>query len=1012
MANTVQSAMAPSIGPPPSSRRAVQQVGVDAANTIDLTGLDETDNDTSTLVAEGFTSKVKTEGRQSPPGCSSETPKRLPEDANTMSEREHESSSDDNNIIRAIRGHYQPYNPPRVEKRKDPPGKDDDAAGTPTINTSIFLNLHEKEWKPRKYRKMLGHYTEKFRRVPSSHSKPAAEQTRAQPGSQKQPLKSTLFKDVTQTSQEQRASSADAVNNHRRKSKTRHASGKQASKTVNNVGVQPPTYDLTGDINPIDSEVRVPGSKASSDGVYKRDAVPLERQQTTTSREPETRANRANNVGSASRVNEDEVHDATAQFKALESQYDQQKQLVLIDADAARRKAAPSSTAAPNPQSRPPRPSRPLRRPQAPSRPSAPRQPQAARQPPVPGPSQTRDPGTSRPLRKVTDLPRSRPRPYPEARAGSINRDEFQDVAVQMQTLQAQLPQPSQTTLIDRLPSGSSQPKQRALPRRVSMPLRDKQSLTSVSDFRASQRRRQIERDVNKQSAHESAEQREQLIEQKFNNYLSNRRRKELARCKTRNEEFWTYGGGDLGSDSEEEEPEPFARRVPLSHALETTQSEFVTQYVVFASEPHSGCDHEHGKCLRRRQAFDEVELANAYAEVLLKGPSRPPRRGKNASKARKNPAAPSPSRIQIDSYEETYHNGMLTARLTLVNGKSIYCEVRRECQAVGSLNPDALRKKWAKEEFIQLHRRRYDVWLIKVIPTEFIERERQDKDEQERNRQREELETINDQETASGETSREEGHDEVEEREIVTALEGDELRAALASLPTPNSSPPHSNDKAEDDDMRDESGSDTASDAEDDISRSSTPTLQGGRPPSPEARAHPACGHPARGRGPNPWLFEEYEPILCGSFTDLRSANDRAFDVAVLHWKPRTLNMDAQLHYRDHVKTAVEREREVTDMDSERADIVFPVPPWDGHDDHRPWGFVHSRVMVQETVLEGPRDVGAELVREEEEEEGREEREEEEPVGVRRCDDDAGRKVESQAGLARETDEEISQED
>lgn len=548
-----------------------------------------------------------------------------------------------------------------------------------------------------------------------------------------------------------------------------------------------------------------------------------------------------------------------------------------------------------------------------------------------------------------------------------------------MQSLQARLQQPKQTTLIDHFPNEfePSQPKQRAPARRVSMPRKDSQDLTFVPDSRAATRLQRIKRDVNKDYGHEPAEQRDLVIQQKFDSYLKRRRQREGPRYRTQMEDRLAYheGRGAMGavfSDSEDEEPEPFARIVPLSHALKTTQSGFVTQYAVFVSEPHDGgCAHEHGECLRRRQVFDELASANAYAEVLLKGPSRaPPARGKK--KAPNVPKKP-PPKLQIESYQESYKDGLLTALLKLANGKSIYCEVRRERQAVGALDPDALRKKWAKEEFIQFYRKRFDVWLIRVVPIAYLEREQQDKDQEERNRQREETEKMSDRhETPPRETDREEGGDEevMDEMEITTALEGDDLRTALANLPSPTQS---EDVTTQDTDVRDGSSHDAASEAGSDVSMSSTSTL---REEAPAGSHH----HEARGRGPNPWVGEEYQTILCGSFTALRDANETAFRAAVLHWRPRTPNMDAVEHYEDQVRAALAREREVTDMDRERADIVFPVPAWHGHDDHRPWGFVHSRVMVQETVLEGPRDVGAELVREgerageagaEEEEEG-----------------------------------------
>lgn len=952
----------------------MQQSGGDRAHAIDLTSLDDSDIDGYINVGNSSKSSVSPIGR--PPVLKSRSSESLDASPNTVNlkiEQSREPSSDDNDLILALRKGRGGPNHQQVVKRKCPPGNANNIGvvwpfsqstdrDNKSVNTSILLNLdldEEVEENDRKRRKIDEYNDKSPQYAPGIPSQVVDNHHSAQRNNHYQPDQDIPSKALEQDTPIQRASSADVVDIRAAKKPPRW---KGTPKLLRRDKGQHHSHGPARGIKPDVNNSYVVSSEAGGDGP-RGNPAPVNSQQMTTSTEFKTKEKSAKNAGAA-RISEAKISKAAAQFKALAAPHSKQRNTPLADlTGSARRRAVPSSTARANGRPQPPRQSQPSSQSQLPQHPRPPPRSQPPRQ------SQPSSrPQALRQVHRTTEPRQSRPRP--STRPPPINEEELRNAAAQFQTLQAQYPQPRQTILIDRPPVGTY-PRPMPAARRVNNPSGNDQEPIVIRERQTAQRRRRIEIEVNRKFAQESEEQRARIVARKFDEYLERRRRREVARIRTRHEDHLTVEGleamGEVSTGSEEDErEEPVTRKVPFSQALEATNSGFVTQYVVFASKPHKGCgDGEHVECLRRTQAFDELELANAYAEQLLKGPStRLPKKGSRASalKAKKPPA-----KLQIDSYQERYKNGMLSGLLTLTNGKAVFCEVRKENQAVGALDPALLRKKWAREEFIQSYRKRYDVWMIKIIPTAFSEREEQDgrkeiveRGEHEENggeHEENEEETVATEapEDKSQDRGENRGENRGEEAPITPALEGGELRAALANLPAPNTN--------QDTSTQDENSDyDAASEAISAIS--STSTLQPERPSSPPRISYSA---PARHPGPNPWLYEEYRPILCGSYTDRRLANTQAFSAAETGWKPRTASMDAWEHYQGAVREAIRREREATDLDGDLADIEFPVPAWHGHDDHRPWGFVHSRVLVQETTLEGPRDIGAEFVGEDE---------------------------------------------
>lgn len=905
-----------------SSGPSVEPSGGNGTNAIDLTGLDESDADI--VIKKNGNSLVKiprSRGALNDPTAT----------VNTTAKRSRESSSDENDLMLALRkGKRRSNNVHWVEKCKHPQEKDEDdkttrlassAARDGVVNTAILLNVDPDELKGPKHPKIDGRHSKRSGTASNAHNQVARDPV-ADPILKQQPRYDRSTQSVSSKVQEQsslkkKASSVDVISSHHRATKSR-VRGKG---TLNNHGldqVQRPDQDSAGNIKAGAYDFHAPGSETRDTGPKDGSAF-AKTHKATTSKEYEAKEKRAKDARAA-RISEDKVSNAAAQMRALQARHPQPRNTILVDSiDTRRRKVRTPGVVRANRQLQ------------------LPRNPQASRQiQPLPQYQPRRQAYSSQQPQREASFRQQRPQP--NVRVTNINKEDFQDAAAQIQMLQAQHTEPRRPTLINRLPANLPRQKQRPTTGRINDSKGGTQNLTSDLERRAANRRRRIEAEVKEKFTHESEEFRARFVDQRFDEYLSRAISREAARQRTRNEEHLTVEGleamGDASSDSEYEEP--IVGRIPLSQALKETNSGFVTQYVVLASEPHEGCK-KHDQCLKRRQAYGELELANAYAEQLLKGTTPKPSKSGRPSKAKKPPP-----RLQIDSYQETYKDGMLSGLLQLANGKVIYCEVRKEQQAIGVLDPNVLRKKWARKEFIQLYRKRYDVWLTKVVPIAFSEREEQDEDEQ--NKRKKTLEEKREQkkqeeQNVTAETRQDKDGDRVEDASPRNATQDQDMDI-------------HDNNN-------DGGDYDAASEASSDCSVSSTSTMQQPCPPSPPHRSH----HPSRHPGPNPWLYEEYRHILCGSYTDLRLANEAAFRAAKNVWKPRSPNLDAWEHYSQYVQEAIEQERQVTDMDDDRADLVFPVPAWHGHDDHRPWGFVHSRISVQETVLEGPRDIGAEFV-------------------------------------------------
>lgn len=1041
--------------------RSSGQPGSNRAHAIDLTNLNESDDEGISIIGKSSLKPRTKPDKPSlvPPHVSlsseavASSSKEL--EAKSTTKRHRESSSDDNDILMAIRKKKHRPKSDDIEKCKRPPSNEQNIA-TPNlasphvstaassltvrdnqrVNTSLLLKIDIDEFKGSKNH-ITHHHHHKTSRpksntlnvVADSHrgvDQPVTVPIHAHPDSHTQSSQRASLTNNTQAPIVKRNRSADITSSRHGATKIGQTRGKE---TLNTQSFHRPHLQRPGCSSATDAkpESDIPHILWSSvdDKKTVKDPPPSDGHHSTTWKASASREKSPKDRKALSHISEDKIHEAAAQFKALQAQQDPSRHTKLVDSKNITPRVAVSSNAyagARSSQPCPPQtqpsmvrpsevqdivqshPSLSLRPPTPPRSPKFPRVPPPQR--PQGAPRSLQSPGTHQPLRvpqsslqrgNTVEWLQARSRPLPKV--PPIKNSEFENAAALIRTMQTQnslRSPPKQTALINRMPTKLLEPQRPNPPfRNISIPRRNVQDPMSNLDYRARKRYRAIQLRLQKSHGHESEEFRAHLLDEKFHEYLARRPKTDALRDRTKNgdhpkvEDVEAKAYDPSDDDGENEEATSIGR-VPLSQALEATQSGFVTQYAVFASGPHEACRGQaHGECLKRIKAFDQVDSANDFAELLLKAPPAPPKtsgkKGARPSKAQRGKPIP---KFQIDSYQETYRDGMLSGLIKLRNGQSIVCEVRKEVQAVGNLSPHTLKRKWANGAFVETYRKRYDVWLIKVVPTAFAERAQRDKEAwaKRREEEKEEREKTEEGDKAATELHDDkEGQERVQKAEIITGLEGDELRAALARLPAPNDKNVPDNrtgnvemkgnnngihqkegeEKREQDELGED---DIVSEAGTDASTSSTSTLQ------PEERQPSSPPYHCRRdyfHSPNPWRCEEYIPLLCGSYTTLRLANEQAFRAAELEWKPRTARLAAVLHYKDEIKDAIDQERELTDLDNERVEIRFPVPKWHGHDDHRPWGFVYSCVMVHETVLEGPRDIGADFVQEEEEEAG-----------------------------------------
>lgn len=532
----------------------------------------------------------------------------------------------------------------------------------------------------------------------------------------------------------------------------------------------------------------------------------------------------------------------------------------------------------------------------------------------------------------------------------SIN---FDNAAADMKALFAQYEQKRTTTLVDSLPASviTAQPDSQSRARAArNVGIREKDEVQRQEMLFRKQLNR-IRQKVRRDYPDETEEVRNRIIEERFDTYKDKKIRRDLNERERFKACLLTVDfleGNIGGSAFNGEEVDLNARRIPASQALEPTQT--IVHYPVYMTEP-LGEDENYENFLKRTNSFGKLESANFYAKRLLEGPSSPTsNRSRDISR-------------RVVSQSIMYSNGLLFGSVRLGDGRGIYVVVRKEEMLFGNLDPDALRNKWIDEDVLDLYRKRYDIWSVKLVPKAWLDKEADDEEARaardrtnERAKEREKRQEERRSNKRQHEVS-DKGTEAVAEDHDPQGLEGAKLRAALEALSNPTSTRCFSADNEFDEESADESSEDTDDGVDDEAhSQASDETLRCENGPSSHSGAY---GSPYA-RYPN--FYEDYavRNECVASYTDLHLANEQALDLARQVWRPRTALMDAVLHYENLVLPAL-RSTAADLNDQQALELQFPEFP--GHKDHRPWGFVWAQILVRETELRGPRELGVDFV-------------------------------------------------
>lgn len=532
------------------------------------------------------------------------------------------------------------------------------------------------------------------------------------------------------------------------------------------------------------------------------------------------------------------------------------------------------------------------------------------------------------------------------------SRNEFAEAEAQMKALQEQYKKKSTTIFVDSLPADLGMPKPNHLSRRravrnVSMRQRDE---TERNEALIRKQRSRIKSAVLKEYARKPEEFQAQVIQERLDVYLERKKKRERDTRERLKKNLLTV---DFLEDNEAggfngEEVDLDSRRIPAPQALGPDQTMVI--YPVYFTEPMiRGANYEN--FLRRTKAFGILDSANLYAKRLLEGSSSP-------SSAR---ATSKGKRAVAQCYR--YVNGQLCGFIELGDGRVIYVQVEKEQQAVGNLHPSVLLNKYVDEEVLELYRPRYDVWLITVTPRAWLDIEKSEiKARLKRDRQQEREKKRETKRDAKRQGKRSQQADSAHEKPVAEddeaqGLEGAGLRAALKAISAPGSGsgPQIGADDDGEDLVEDTDDDETSSQATADSNHSSTSSS------AETVRCSSTPFGPLHSRFPNHYHDEVYKTHLLGSYTERRLANEQALVLAESWWKPRGAQIDAWLAYEAQVKH-MKQQKDQADLDSELLDMSFDVPKYYGRTDHRQFHFVMSRLVVSETKLQGPRDIGVDF--------------------------------------------------
>lgn len=344
-------------------------------------------------------------------------------------------------------------------------------------------------------------------------------------------------------------------------------------------------------------------------------------------------------------------------------------------------------------------------------------------------------------------------------------------------------------------------------------------------------------------------------------------------------------------------------RGIPVSEALEPGAT--ILLYAVYTSDPvEKGVSFDDSNMKRLADQFLKKEDANKHAEEVLRNHRL------------------HDSKLVSIQFRVGPEDGLFFGIKELADGKTVMCMVQGERQICGDLN---LRDIFVEKGLKEIYSPRFDVFYITVTPKVFLEKKkaRADGDQEKKSKAK-----------PPSPVAVEETQSEPVEKENVD----EDSRSLFSATPTPEP------EAAKDDGDKDEE-EDEDSDAD---SVNTDITIS---PPEPGGNL-----------GSLSWKDVEYSHEHVDGFTTLELANKEALKVARELWRPKGSRMDPWLYYNYSIEPSL-REMKTKELDLQTATLEFEVPEFEGHVDDRPWPFIYSRVFVEETRLEGPRDIGNYIV-------------------------------------------------
>lgn len=519
-----------------------------------------------------------------------------------------------------------------------------------------------------------------------------------------------------------------------------------------------------------------------------------------------------------------------------------------------------------------------------------------------------------------TAQPADHRKQFQQPRDSETHREALKEAEAFFKDRFSQLAQKRQTILVDSVPANLGKP---SYADRRLMALKNtgkgfspkrQDSLKRAAEKRVIYRQKAIdakrlalEAEASHEFPNESKENKERRIEAGLAPLRERFRRNDQKRQAQKSHglltvEFLEEDGGTTGDQTERPSalaPKRKQRGIPVMEALEPGAT--IMLYAVYISDPvDKGKDFDSYDLKRLADQFLKKEDANKHAEAVLRNDRL------------------HDSHLVSIQFRVGPEDGLFFGSKELADGKMAMCMVQGERHMSSELN---LRNVFVEEKLKEVYRTRFDVFYTTVTPNVFLKKEDASTDG-EKEKASEEKTPI----AAAGKETEPADKENVDE----------DSNSLFSAPPTPE--PKAAQDEKCGSDDEDSDNDSVTTDV----------TLQ---PSEPGGNLRLLS-----------WNDVEYLHEHAGGFTTLELANQEAIEVARELWRPKGKRMDPWIYYRNSIEPSLQEVRAMN-LDLEAAELEFEVPAYEGHVNDRPWPFIYSTVIVKETKLEGPRDIGNYIV-------------------------------------------------